>query len=74
MKRLPKAIRAALDGCGLDWEIENGTKHAKVRLAGRFVTILPHGKGKSDPRIERNKIAQIRQSARQIKQELENDK
>ena len=36
MKIDPKT-RRALEETGLPWELENGKKHTKIRLAGQFV-------------------------------------
>ena len=39
--RLPKEVKRALDDTGLPWKVEKGTKHYKIKLAGRMVGILP---------------------------------
>ena len=37
---IDKAIIKALEETGLPWEIEKGTKHGKLRLAGRMIGVI----------------------------------
>jgi len=53
-----------LNGCGLPWTCERGTKHLKIKICGQLVGILPCGAhtrhGDSNPRATLNIHAQIR--------------
>jgi hypothetical protein len=65
--KLPAQIEEALDATGLPWTLERGTKHQKIRLGGRFVAILPHGKEQTVHRRSLlNTIAQIRRAAQEV--------
>ena len=44
--RLPVQLREALEETGLPWEVVNGGKHHKVKLAGKLVGVYPHGRQK----------------------------
>jgi hypothetical protein len=44
-------LRAALEETGLEWGIEPGTKHFKLRLAGRLVCVIPQGVKGDNSRI-----------------------
>jgi hypothetical protein len=69
--KLPAELREALDRTGLPWGVEEGTKHNKVKLAGRLVGIYPRGKRQEGERRSLlNTIAQVRNAARQIKEAL----
>lgn len=66
-KRVSKRLRSALDQTGLPWNLEQGAKHIKVRLAGRFVGILPYNGGsQADQRADQNVVAQVRRAAREL--------
>lgn len=60
------AIRDALEQTGLPWDIINGGKHNKVRLAGHLAGILPRASGEGDCRSVRNTISQIRRKAMEL--------
>jgi hypothetical protein len=61
---LPPKIQAALDETGLPYEVENGNRHRKIRLAGRMVGIIPMcGNGSDSRRAELNIVSQIRRGA-----------
>lgn len=62
--RLPNEVREELDNTGLPWKIETGSKHYKIRLAGRLVGIYPQGKEIAVGRGTRNLRAQVRRVAR----------
>ena len=66
---LPPDLRQLLDGSGLPWRIEEGSRHRKVIVADRTISILP----KSDVslrrgtwRAHRNSIAHIRRGIREV--------
>jgi hypothetical protein len=65
--RVPSDLRQVLDGSGLPWRIEHGTRHYKVRLADRLVAILPHSKSHRDyiGRADKNAVARVRRFLRQ---------
>lgn len=63
--RLPAQIEAALEQSGLPWSIETGSKHRKLRVAGRLAGILPRGgHNEKDQRTVLNTVSQIRRVAR----------
>lgn len=66
--KLPREIESALEASGLPWELAHGKKHIQVRLAGRFVGILPKtGKfSDGDRRPTLNIAAQIKRAAREM--------
>lgn len=67
--RLDKQIEIELQKTGLPWDAERGSRHIKIRLAGRFVGILPHKGSGNSSRGERgnaNVIGQIRRAAREL--------
>ena len=65
MKIDPKT-RQALEETGLPWELENGKKHTKIRLAGQFVGILPQNGRIAEGVANRNVVAQIKRAAKEI--------
>lgn len=70
MTKIPDEIVAALDATGLPWEVDNGSRHAKLRLCGRLVGILPRGRASfPNPRATLNTITQIRRAVRELKGE-----
>jgi hypothetical protein len=66
---LPNRIRDALEKTQLPWSLELGSKHWKIKLAGRFVGILPKSKKMHDAdlRPTLNTISKIRRTAREIR-------
>lgn len=65
--KVPKELEAELDATGLPWRLEIGKSHRKIRLAGRLVGILPHGKKQeADRRQLLNTIAQVRRMAKEL--------
>lgn len=65
--RLHPAIKTALEETRMPYELVNGGRHVKIRLAGRLVGILPYN-GHQDPdRCLRNLVATIRRSAKEIR-------
>ena len=67
--KLPERLREALDSTGLPWQVEDGSKHYKVKLCGRLVAVFPLGKARdADKRALLNTIAQVRHAARLIKE------
>jgi hypothetical protein len=58
---MDKRIRQALEETGLEWNIEPGKKHLKIRVAGHLAGVLPHGKhSETDRRSILNTVRQIR--------------
>lgn len=67
MKIDPK-LEEALCATGLPWATEDGSKHYKIKLAGRLVGIYPKGKAKTaEKRSLLNTISQVRRAAQEIK-------
>jgi hypothetical protein len=66
---IPPRIRDALEETQLPWTLEIGGKHWKIKLAGRFVGILPKSKKMHDAdlRPTLTTISQIRRVAREIR-------
>ena len=66
--KMPAELREALVKTGLPWEVENGKKHNKVKLAGRLVCVYPQGKARDvDRRALLNTITQVRHAAQELK-------
>lgn len=69
--KIPAELREALDKTGLPWNIEEGSKHRKVKLGGMLVGVLPHGKQQeAHKRSLLNTLTQVRLAARKIKETL----
>ena len=66
--RVPRKIEEALVETGLPWAVEQGSRHAKIRLGGHFVGILPHrGETRSaESRADLNIVSQIRRKAKEL--------
>lgn len=64
-----RLVEDALSATGLPWSIETGSRHLKVRVAGRFVAIMPKDGGSDGYRAIKNVTAAIRRTAREIKGE-----
>lgn len=71
--RIPNWIQAVLDEAteaGLDYTIEDGSKHFKVRVAGKLAAILPKGKAlraETDRRILLNMRANVRRVINEVR-------
>ncbi|HEV8503653.1 MAG TPA: hypothetical protein VGR63_18930 [Casimicrobiaceae bacterium] len=66
---LPPDLRRLLDGCGLPWRIEEGARHRKVIVDGRFISILPKSNSNlrnGTWRTHRNSMAHIRRGIREV--------
>ena len=59
-------IELALTLTGLPWEISQGSRHHKIKLAGRLVGIAPLNRRDAGPRALKNILAQIRRAAREL--------
>jgi hypothetical protein len=67
-RRIPPVLRELLDETGLPWELERGSRHWHVRLAGRRISVVPTTlKLDRGGRCFENMAAQIRRSARELK-------
>lgn len=65
--KMPNELREALEKTGLPWRSEEGTKHYKIKLAGRLVAIYPKGKKReANLRVLLNTISQVRRAAREF--------
>lgn len=71
--RIPSWIQVVLDEAteaGLDYTIEDGSKHFKVRVAGKLAAILPKGKAlraETDRRVLLNMRAQMRRVINEVR-------
>jgi len=71
--RIPNTVQAVLDGAteaGLQYTVEDGGKHYKVRVAGKLAAILPKGKaikGETDRRVLLNMRAQVRRVINEVR-------
>lgn len=66
MKLDPK-VKQALNGTGIPWEVETGSKHFKVRLGGRLAGVYPHGKKtEASQHANSNLISNIKRLAREL--------
>ncbi len=66
--KLPAKVREALEETGLPWEVVNGARHYKVKLAGKLVGVYPHGKVKeTEKRSLLNTVSQVRRAARELR-------
>lgn len=66
--KLPREITVALDATGLDWGIDLGSKHYKIRVAGRLAGVYPKGKHSAhDKRAILNTVTHIRRVAKEVK-------
>ena len=59
-------ILAEIKASGVPYVIENGTKHFKIHIAGRFVGILPRKKHSGGQRAILNVRAQVRRAIREV--------
>ena len=71
--RVPNFVQEVLDEAaqaGLEYTIEDGGKHYKVRVAGKLAAILPKGKGlknETDRRALLNMRAQMRRVINEVR-------
>ena len=71
--RIPNFVQEVLDEAvqaGLDYTIEDGGKHYKVRVAGKLAAILPKGKSvkrETDRRALLNMRAQMRRVINEVR-------
>jgi hypothetical protein len=66
-KRIPALVLAELDSCGLGWSLEEGSRHLKIKVAGRLAGVLPKGSGTVDARAVLNTRAQVRRLVSQLR-------
>lgn len=68
--KVPPELEAALNESGFPWEVEIGSKHRKIRMAGRLVTIIPHGKKQeANRRVVLNTVGHVRRMAETLRGE-----
>lgn len=71
--RVPNFVQEVLDEvteAGLEYTIEDGGKHYKVRVAGKLAAILPKGKAlkeESNRRVILNMRAQMRRVINEVR-------
>jgi hypothetical protein len=64
MSALREAKRLLRD-LGVPYTIEEGSRHHKLLIHGRFVSVIPHGRGRDVGRNWKNFEAEIRRRARE---------
>lgn len=70
MNRLPPELERALNESGFPWELEQGSKHNKLRMAGRLVTVLPRNfRQQVNRRVVLNTVKNVRHTAAQLREE-----
>lgn len=71
--RIDKKLEAELEKTGLDWRVETGGIHFKIKLCDKLVAIYPKGKASTyNKRALLNTIAQVRRTAKAIKEGVVN--
>lgn len=60
------SVKQWLQETGLPYSIETGSRHRKIKLAGRLVGIYPMGGKGTHKRAALNIRAQIRRAAKEI--------
>lgn len=64
---IDKAIVRALNDTGLPWEIEPGTKHGKLRLAGRVIGVIQlNTQRQTRPTLVKAMVATIKRAAKGV--------
>ena len=58
-------LRDLLEASGLEWTVEMGGSHRKVRLAGRLVLVVSHADRRSSDQQKRNAVATLRRAIRE---------
>lgn len=67
--RIDKKLEAELECTGLDWRVETGGAHFKIKLCDKLVAIYPKGKPNgNNKRALLNTISQVRRAAKVIKE------
>jgi len=66
MTRLPAIVRAELESSGVAYEIKKGSRHHKLYVAGRMVSVLPYSSKAGDTRAPQNIRATVRRVLREI--------
>lgn len=72
--RVPNFVQEVLDEAvqaGLEYTVEDGGKHYKIRVAGKLAAILPKGgkglKNETDRRVLLNMRAQMRRVINEVR-------
>lgn len=68
--RVPQEIIDVLESAG-EYELQEGTRHTKIRVAGRQVGVLPHGKkrdGQGHGRNHKNLVCSIKRKIRELQE------
>lgn len=65
MRPLAPYLRELLEASGLEWRVEQGSRHRKVFVAGRMVLALPLSGGRDAGSQSKNAIAALRRAIRQ---------
>lgn len=65
MRPLAPYLRDLLEASGLEWTVETGSRHRKVRLQGRLVLVVPLTEKRSSWQQQRNAVAALRRAIRE---------
>ncbi len=68
--KVPQEIIDVLEVAG-EYELEQGTRHTKIKVAGRQVGILPHGQkrdGQGRGRNHKNLVCSIKRRIRELQE------
>ncbi len=57
--KLDPKLREILDACGVSWVLEPGSKHSKLRIAGRLVLTVPQ-RSRETGSAAKNALAAVR--------------
>ena len=69
MKMAPE-LEKALEECGFPWELQQGSKHYKLRVGGKMVTVLPlRTKQQVNRRVVLNTIKNVRHMVQKLKEQ-----
>lgn len=60
-------MKLELGASGLEWRVDNGRRHGKLYVAGRFVAVLPRGTVNDNHHVGKNVLAAVRRTIVEIK-------
>ena len=65
--KIPARVQPALDGCGLPWRIEYGSRHVKIMVGEQLAGVLPRSGCSEKGSADRKTAAQINRLAKAVK-------
>jgi hypothetical protein len=70
VRKIDPAIARILDDAGVDWRVEDRTRHRALVVEGRTIQILPHGSKRRESGCgNANAIAAVRRFLREERQQ-----